>query len=326
MKENREQVSQTRDRRWVHAVDFAWLVIDAQDEVALFYSDAASCPLGAQLLYSESEYRRIARTIHDSIEDRGSDRMEASSERASRDARKGFYVYQFSLKENAFKRSTRPGTPIKWDQVSRRLDQPDHMRVSEAFTSKSSASLPALSLHDRTGGKLTLPITDVPTWDEFSPFLKEASSLRDIYAYAIGEDDWKTIEEIMRRFGQVSHRIGERRVGDMMEILRPDEEGIGITAIAKEGLLINCHHFDAEEFEADISPREISRTNYKMLFEFMNQMSAELKKPVYLCEESSPAAIIFSTYAGLNVKSLDALRNQNPGQASLLKRIKSILG
>ena len=134
-------------------------------------------------------------------------------------------------------------------------------------------------------------------------FFDDDGSLRDIYVFDTGIDDWNKMLQLLKRKlyvvtffldGEVSTLPAEAE-----SIFALKSDYACLLSVDLSGLLLNCHFFCLDQIEFDIAPSEVTEeAKFEGLICFMNDLSNELRKMVVLTPENVAEVVLFRAVPG----------------------------
>ncbi|MFA6208164.1 MAG: hypothetical protein WCT03_07000 [Candidatus Obscuribacterales bacterium] len=139
-------------------------------------------------------------------------------------------------------------------------------------------------------------------------FCDDDGSLRDIYVFDTGIDDWNKMLQLLRRklYGMTFFLDGEVTIlpAEAEFIFALGSEHACRLSVDLFGLLLNCHFFCRDQIEFDIAPSEVTdEAKFEGIICFMPDLSSELGKTVLLTPENVAGAVLFRAVPGCEVAS-----------------------
>ena len=128
-------------------------------------------------------------------------------------------------------------------------------------------------------------------------------SLRDIYVFDTGIDDWTLMLQLLKRklYGMTFFLDGEVSTlpAEAGSIFALGSQHACQLSVDLSGLLLNCHFFCLDQIEFDISPREVTdEAKFEAIICFMQNLASELNKTVVLTPENAPESVLFRATPG----------------------------
>jgi hypothetical protein len=140
-------------------------------------------------------------------------------------------------------------------------------------------------------------------WDSFRAEFYRDGSLRDVYVFATGPEDWRRLADYVAanypyRFkGAWSRQTFPENLGSLFPN-GPDGEHTTLS-VEVGGLIVNSHFFDQDEIELDLDPAEVDTpAKLDALFKFMGGLASALEKEVLLTPENTREVRIFQVSPG----------------------------
>lgn len=138
----------------------------------------------------------------------------------------------------------------------------------------------------------------VDKWDTFKAEFCRDGSLRDIYAFDTGLEDWRRMADYVARNYAFRFQGGwaEQRFPEDLRSLFPTGPESDLTSLSIEvgRVMLNCHFFAEDEIELDLDPAEVDdATKLDALFKFMRGLAGALEKEVVLTPENMREIRIF---------------------------------
>ncbi|WP_196584605.1 hypothetical protein [Aliivibrio fischeri] len=137
-------------------------------------------------------------------------------------------------------------------------------------------------------------------WDEIKIEFKSDGSLRDIYVENIEVFEWDNFLDFLRSSKyklKFSHGEQSIEIPESFGLIR-ELQGTEPTTLfiwLNDNIQLNCHFFISNEIELDLSPYDFNHeSEYLTLIEFLESLSAALKKKVILTHEGMQEQIILS--------------------------------
>lgn len=134
-------------------------------------------------------------------------------------------------------------------------------------------------------------------------FCDDDGSLRDIYVFDTGIDDWNKMLQLLRRklYGMTFFLDGEVSTlpAEAGSIFSLKSDYACRLSVDLSGLLLNCHFFCLDQIEFDIAPSEVTdEAKFEGLICFMHDLSNELGRTVVLTPENVAEAVLFRAVPG----------------------------
>lgn len=132
----------------------------------------------------------------------------------------------------------------------------------------------------------------------------EDGSWRDIYAFDINSEDWKKWCDFVNEnydvefFSAETNQKSDSIDFSIVEKFWSRESKFLNSATVKIGEInIKCHFFGQDEFENDISPKEInSLENHLKLVKYLKEVSRIFNKRVFLTEENVSRIVLLEIF------------------------------
>jgi hypothetical protein len=137
-------------------------------------------------------------------------------------------------------------------------------------------------------------------WDTFKAEFYRDGSLRDIYVFATGPEDWRRLAEhvaVNYPFRFSGAWWGQSFPESLSSLFSSGPESVLTTLSIDVGsLILNCHFFAEDEIELDLDPAEVDTpAKLEVLFGFMRSLARALEKEVFLTPENMREIRIFRT-------------------------------
>lgn len=138
-------------------------------------------------------------------------------------------------------------------------------------------------------------------WHELKEHIYfEDGSLRDIYAFDINLEDWKKWVDFVNQHYEVKFVFGGRKsktslieFSKVKAVWSDTEKFVNRSTVKIGELNINCHFFQIDEFENDISPKEFKTlSDHKLLIEYMKKLSQVFNRKIFLTLEGAPQFVL----------------------------------
>ena len=125
-------------------------------------------------------------------------------------------------------------------------------------------------------------------------------SFLDIYAFDITLEDWKKWVDFVNQtyevefvYGETEQKLSSIEFSRVKEVWFDNDKFVNLSTVKIGGLNINCHFFQIDEFENDISPKEFKNLNdHNLLIDYMKKLAKVFNKKIFLTLEGAPHFVL----------------------------------